>query len=88
MGIIGTDAKRPFGNSDIIGDMAEITGIGLVETDDGPVLPLGASETLEMIFKDEIPVAMQIILRCKSFKTGVYECTKYMQDWRFVDDVA
>ena len=34
-GYVGLDCKRPFGNGDLVGDMAKILGIEPVPTDDG-----------------------------------------------------
>jgi hypothetical protein len=56
------DCKRPYGNSDVIGDVAEILGLD-VNTVDEKCLDQLHQETLE---------TLQICLQLQKFETGIY----------------
>lgn len=69
------DAKRPYGNSDVSSDIHYIlTGS----------YPDELSEELEdkyMKLHEETEIALQIILRNKSFETGKYQLNGYGTGW-------
>lgn len=82
-GYIGLDCKRPFGNSNLVDDMANILEIEPVKTDDDEIhWPKGTSERMQIIFEEELPKALAIILKTKSFQPGLYECDEYYDNWR------
>jgi hypothetical protein len=72
------DCKRPYGNSDVIGDIAEILG---VETnDEGDVSP---DENARLIrLHGETATVLQIALATGEFRAGRYACDKYQSNWR------
>ena len=48
----GLDDKRPFGNSDVVDDMAIILGVPIVETDDGEAWPGGTTAGMNEIYEE------------------------------------
>jgi hypothetical protein len=74
------DPKRPYGNSDVPGDIADILDIPIIE-DDGYMDPKQESELLAL--HRETETALQIILKCKTFEPGVFERPNpYQLGWR------
>ena len=76
------DPKRPYGNSDVLRDIAEILGFG-------PANEFGEftdQETgaMKRLHKDTQTV-LQIALRVGYFKAGDYVANRYEQDWRPVE---
>jgi hypothetical protein len=68
------DPKRPYGNSDVPGDIAEILGW------QGQYDPLRARKIHE-----DTQIALQIALRVGYFKAGRYKkSNSYSQDWKEV----
>jgi len=62
-GYVGLDCKRPFGNGDLVGDMAKILGIEPVPTDDGEEhWPPGTHDRMVKLFEEELPVALAVVL--------------------------
>ena len=58
-GEIGLDQKRPFGNSDIVGDMAELLAIRPVLTDDEEThWPPGTTDRMTALYR-ELGTALQ-----------------------------
>ena len=87
-GHVGLDCKRPFGNGDLVGDMAKILGIEPGPTDDGEEhWPPGTHDKMVRMFEDELPVALSIVLAAGTFETGQYECDEYRDNWRRVKSV-
>lgn len=80
-GTIGLDCKRPFGNSDIIGDMARIVGIEPLEDDNENIWPKGTEASMWKLFL-ELPLALQVILAAGTFEPGEYVSEQYMGKWR------
>jgi len=75
------DPKRPYGNSDVLEDIAEILGLELFEdVDNEKHLSKHQDELCNKLHK-EMETALQIILRCKTFETGLYVTEKYMSSW-------
>jgi hypothetical protein len=72
------DCKRPYGNSDVIGDIAEIFG---VETNDDGEVPSDVEERFTRLHA-ETAIALQIALATGEFKAGRYVCDKYKENWR------
>ena len=75
------DPKRPYGNSDVLSDMAKILGI------EGKICPHcdtpleeqeeGRLNSLHI----EMEIALQVVLSTQSFKAGTYTASKYGNDW-------
>lgn len=72
------DPKRPYGNSDVIGDMAELLGVGLDAN--GNVIDADRLRTLHR----ETQTALQIMVGSASLRTGEYRAAKYSNDWELV----
>lgn len=88
-GYVGLDCKRPFGNGDLVGDMARIIGIESVQTDDGEEhWPPGTRDKMVRMFKDELPIALSVVLAAGTFEPGEYECGQYADSWRPVAATA
>lgn len=75
------DPKRPYGNSDVIGDIAEILGLKKnICPHCGECLDSKDEERLTTLHK-ETQIALQIILHTKSFIPGKYVKKDYGKDW-------
>lgn len=71
------DPKRPYGNSDVEGDIAEILGLELFEDAGGEKhLSEEQSKYINDLHRDTQTV-LQIILRNCEIKCGEYETDKY-----------
>ena len=79
------DCKRPYGNSDHIGDVARVLGWKLTETADGDEIMTKKQGELAEKLHLETKTALQICLCTQSFKEGVYELTEDYDDtsWKF-----
>ena len=76
------DAKRPFGNSDWVSDVAEIIGLEPIETDDGETFwPKGTRERCETLYRT-LADALQVVLASGSFEPGIYISDRYHDNWR------
>lgn len=66
--------KRPYGNSDVIGDMMEIFDID----------PARRDEVYQELFElhQETWTALQILLRCGTLELGTYVADSYRQNWQ------
>lgn len=71
-GCPAVDIKRPYGNSNVWQDIAEILGIEKIETDDEPVYPKGTREMCMKLHR-ETATCLQIITCNLMIKTGTYE---------------
>lgn len=76
------DPKRPFGNSNVIGDIAEILNI---DSDEEGEFTREQEDYMCKLY-EETETALSIILRTKSFETGIYISDKYMDNWRKEDN--
>jgi hypothetical protein len=76
------DPKRPYGNSYVPGDMAEILDIDLQETGDGYADKDIEAQLLKL--HRETDIALQIVLTCKTFRPGEFEREPY-KSWRRVE---
>jgi hypothetical protein len=75
------DPKRPYGNSDVPGDIHYIlTGKYEQISDDL------CDAYYELHSKTE--TALQIVLRTGKFEPGVYECSPYTSDWKPVTNAG
>lgn len=70
-GAPGVDPKRPYGNSDVNGDIREALGVELSDAE-CYALHRGTEQ------------ALKVILSTGSFEPGIYETPKYMDDWERV----
>lgn len=77
------DPKRPFGNGDIVRDMAPILGIESFESDEGQVYPKGALERCRAVLL-ELEEALQVVLSSGSFEPGTYEAEQWTRKFRKV----
>ena len=76
------DAKRPFGNSDWVSDVAEIIGLEPQEDDDGEKhWPKGTRDRCVALYK-QLGDALQVVLAAGSFEPGLYVCDDYRANWR------
>ena len=71
------DPKRPYGNSYVEGDIAEILGWKLDEDDELSDKQLSEANKIH----NETKTALQICLSLLKFETGVYENTGYGIKW-------
>jgi hypothetical protein len=80
------DSKRPYGNSDVVNDIAEILGWEVPGDDydwDDP--EYGELRARARKIHEETMTALQIALRVGYFKAGNYEKpNSYSEDWREV----
>lgn len=78
------DPKRPYGNSYVIGDVAEILGEKATDPDDDSNFSEEQRERL-MALHQETETALQIVLATGAFTPGRYVCREYSRDWRLAD---
>ena len=78
------DCKRPYGNSSVYQDIAEIIGLTLPDYDnDEDFTP---EQTAEMgKLHRETQTALQIILATGEFSAGEFTADKYSADWKRKD---
>jgi hypothetical protein len=74
------DCKRPYGNSDVYTDIAEILGIELRPDDNGEISEKQRIELRRL--HEETQVALQIVLATGQFAGGNYEAGEYDRNWR------
>lgn len=74
------DCKRPYGNSDVYGDIAEILGIKSSDDEDEPFTE-AQHKAMNKIHK-EMKTVLQIGVRLLKFEVGSYECESYLSNWR------
>ena len=77
------DGKRPYGNSDVHADIAEILGVPYNQEADEQ--PEGVIDRFEILHAGT-GVALQIALATGEFRTGRYERDKYRINWRRTGD--
>lgn len=76
------DPKRPFGNSDVVSDMAKLLAVQPIATDDGEVRwPPGTSTRMTNLHR-ELETALQVVLASGSFEPGEYWTPKYRRQWK------
>ena len=76
------DCKRPYGNSDVIADIAEILEVpdDQWRDEDGDAFP-DAQEAFTKLHA-ETAIVLQIALATGEFRPGRYVCEKYGRNWR------
>ncbi len=80
-GSVGLDCKRPFGNSDVVGDMGKI--FGYKQDEDGHFTEKQEDEMIKLY--QELGNAMSIIFGTQSFKLGKYKRKdRYSNEWEKV----
>lgn len=78
------DPKRPYGNSQVLYDIAGILGLDMGNEDEG--IPEETKEVCRKLHR-ETRTALQIVLCCQTFEPGLYRATQYLsRSWRRVDD--
>jgi hypothetical protein len=78
------DCKRPFGNGDMVGDMALLLGVNNVETDDEEIhWPPGTRLNMMHLY-GELGDALQVVLATGTFSPGDFEADDYSRNWRRV----
>lgn len=75
------DCKRPFGNGDVYGDMAEILGIKLPDEEENYEEYTKVTDSLLKGYQ-ELQECLQILCRNLSIEKGVYICDDYETNWR------
>lgn len=81
LGVPSADGKRPYGNSNVPEDVAEIIKLDFVDEEKG--LNKEQEKCCIKLHKDMATV-LQIVLSTGAFKTGDYECDEYETNWRKV----
>jgi len=78
------DIKRPYGNRDVYGDIAEILGWELTRTSDDEMIMTKEQSSEAKKLHEEMGTALQIVLSNTTFETGEYIKTDQYDDlsWR------
>lgn len=77
--------KKPYGNGDVVGDMAKILGIEPVPTDDEEThWPPGTTERMEALHR-EMETVLQIVVTTGQSEVGRYHADKYQNNWTRLD---
>lgn len=80
------DIKRPYGNSGVMTDIAEIIGIEKHEDDNGETYwPKGTRKKCESLHR-QMDTALQVCLEAGSFKPGIYEKEQYFGRWEAINE--
>jgi hypothetical protein len=82
-GAPGIDPKRPYGNSNVTHDIAEILGWPFVKTEDGSALTADQGKQARRLHR-EMETALQIVLATATFEAGDYVASGFGKDWRRV----
>lgn len=76
-GAPGLDCKRPYGNSDVEGDVCNILGWS---KEDGDGYSQEQRDKASLIHK-ETETALSVVLTTSSFEPGVYVAERCMKNW-------
>jgi hypothetical protein len=80
------DCKRPYGNSSVLRNMAEILNVPMTEDNYGDLeLPDDEVRRLYALHR-ETQTALQIFLRTGAMLAGLYEADAYRVNWQRVSD--
>ena len=82
-GVPGLDSKRPYGNSDVLGDIHRLIGIPVDKCNEDGEWPAGVARRYERIHS-ETQTALQIVLATGDFTPGIYAADDYDRNWRRV----
>lgn len=77
------DPKRPYGNSDVPGDIADILGWEN-RYDPKTGEPLREWHDRAAAIHKEMQTALQVFLATGAFEAGIYRAGEYGQDWKRV----
>jgi len=77
------DPKRPYGNSAVISDIINITGLSAVQDENGKWQPVIEEAATRLHCETE--TALQIILMTGRFEPGTYQADDYSRNWRKVE---
>lgn len=83
-GAPGVDCKRPFGNSDVFGDIAEILGIKLPDDEEDYEEYEKITDNLRKGYQ-ELQDCLQILCQFLTIDVGTYVCEDYSYKWRRID---
>lgn len=76
------DLKRPYGNSDVLGDLIEILGENVERDDDGDwQIPDREREELFKWHRQMEDVLQILVQNPLTFETGVWQHEKWSMDW-------
>ena len=75
------NAKRPYGNGDVVDDIMDILGLNVWKA---PLTEMLRCKILDL--HQETKLALQICLATQSFKPGKYVAPDYTNDWAKVSD--
>lgn len=76
--------KRPFGNSDVYGDIAEILGFKLADSEEEYEKYQRQIESLDKGYR-QLQDCLQILCSNLSIEIGEYECDDHGKNWRKVE---
>ena len=82
MTTVPINCKRPYGNSNVLADIAEVLGIPDSEWADEDMNPLPDYEQRFLRLHVETAVALQIALSTGEFRTGRYTREDGSLDWK------
>jgi hypothetical protein len=74
--------KRPYGNSDVLWDIAEILGIESKKDKNDEFYYTDKEEKYMNKLHEETQTALQIVLRTGEFEVGEYEADDYKENWK------
>lgn len=80
------DCKRPYGNSFVYGDIAEILGLTPRVNEFSEEYFSEEQKAFMDLIHCETKTALQVILSTQSFRPGLYKCEKYSIDWKYEDE--
>jgi hypothetical protein len=80
------DCKRPYGNSDVYGDMGEILGITPEGRDGHELFFTDEQQAYMNGLHEDLRIVLQIILRTETFKEGDYQADKYDRNWKLTSN--
>ena len=81
-GAPAVDIKRPYGNSDVWEDVAEIAGFEMFKDDNGEKHFLEGTRNKCLNLHRETAQALQVCLAAQSFDPGEYVADDYRENWR------
>jgi len=79
------DPKRPYGNKDVISDIAQILEIEPLYDGDEEFYFSDDQENFMISIHEETAIALQIILNTGLFEPGIYESEKPCNYWKKVN---
>lgn len=76
------DPKKPYGNSCVYEDIANILGIEGFKDSDDEISFSKEQEDLMDKFHKETGMTLQIVLITGKFEAGIYEADEYLNNWK------